>query len=98
MKTAEDCQTMVDIRVEIDRLDRDLMKLLAERSTYVDRAADIKRVTGEAPDTQWRVKEVLDNARRNASDNGLDPDFAEALWRHLLKLSISQETDRLNQN
>ncbi len=87
---------MDDIRIEIDRLDCELMKLLAERSTYVDRAADIKRVTGEAPDTQWRVKEVLDNARRNASDNGLDPDFGEALWRQLLKLSISQETDRLN--
>ncbi|MEO4040274.1 chorismate mutase family protein [Hoeflea sp. CAU 1731] len=96
MKTAKDCQTMDDIRVEIDRLDRELMKLLAERSTFVDRAADIKRVTGEAPDTQWRVKEVLDNARRNASNNGLDPDFGEALWRQFLKLSISRETDRLN--
>lgn len=97
MKTAEDCRTMEDIRVEIDRLDRDLMNLLAERSAYVDRAAEIKRGTGEAPDTQWRVQEVIDNARRNASDNGLDPDFGEALWRQLLKLSISREADRLNQ-
>jgi len=95
MKSPEDCETMDDVRAEIDRLDSNIMKLFAERSSYVDRAADIKRTTGEAPDTQWRVKEVVENARRNASDHGLNPEFGEALWRQLVKLSIGRETKRL---
>lgn len=42
-KTAAECTTMADIRVEIDRIDHALMTLFAERWGYIERAAEIKR-------------------------------------------------------
>ena len=37
---------MADIRAEIDRIDAGLVRLLAERAAYIDRAAVIKAVAG----------------------------------------------------
>ena len=34
----KECQTMADLRVQIDAIDADLIALLAERSGYIDRA------------------------------------------------------------
>ena len=39
---AADCRSMTDIRREIDRIDRALIKILAERLTYIERAGHIK--------------------------------------------------------
>jgi len=40
--TAATCQTMADVRYEIDRLDRVLVALIAERQSFMDAAARIK--------------------------------------------------------
>ena len=36
MKRPEQCETMADIRAEIDRVDRELVRLFAERTGYID--------------------------------------------------------------
>ena len=41
-KTAADCTTMADIRENIDRVDRALMALFAERWSFIGRAAEIE--------------------------------------------------------
>jgi hypothetical protein len=42
MKTPEQCESMVDIRVEIDRLDRQVVALLGQRFAYVKAASKFK--------------------------------------------------------
>ncbi|MBR9835469.1 MAG: chorismate mutase, partial [Alphaproteobacteria bacterium] len=42
LHTSETAQSMQDVRYEIDRLDRELVKLLAERQSFMDAAARIK--------------------------------------------------------
>lgn len=91
MKTPECCNTMEELRAEIDTLDRDLMRLLAERSRYIDRAAEIKTQEALPARIDWRVEQVAMNARKNASDFGFDPDLAERLWRELIEWSIARE-------
>ena len=86
---------MGDVRSQVDRLDRELMALLAERARYIDRAAAVKMRDGLPAEIEWRVEEVADNARRNAQDHGLDPDFAEHLWRQLIAWSIARENKTL---
>ncbi|WEX88196.1 chorismate mutase family protein [Sinorhizobium garamanticum] len=90
-KTPAECTTMADVRVEIDRLDRALMKLLAERWSYIDRAAEIKRPLKLRADIPARVAEVRENARRHASELGLDPDFYEGIWAQLIDHAIAHE-------
>jgi isochorismate pyruvate lyase len=89
-KTPAACRTMEDLRVEIDRIDRALVMLLAERTGFIDRAAEIKQGIGLPARIPARVEEVVGNVRR-AAVQGFDPDQAEALWRALIEWSIRRE-------
>jgi len=43
MPDPANCTTMAEIRAEIDRLDEALVRLFAERATFIDRAAEISQ-------------------------------------------------------
>lgn len=82
---------MTELRREIDALDRALADLLAKRAAYIDRAAELKPGEGLPARITPRVEEVARNARKNAEAAGLDPDFAEGLWRKMIEWSIARE-------
>ena len=95
MKRPEDCTTMADIRAEIDRLDAELVALFAQRTAYIDRAAEIKEEVGLPARIEDRVEQVVGNVRRHAVAHGLPPDKLEKLWRKLIDWSIEREEDHL---
>jgi isochorismate pyruvate lyase len=90
-KPPEDCASMVELRVEIDAIDRALVDLLTLRAAYIDRAVDLKRVENLPARTTDRVAEVIANVRALAEARGLDPDLAETLWRDLIEWAIARE-------
>ncbi len=85
------CVPMAEIRAEIDRLDRELVALLARRATWIDRAAVVKRDERLPARIDARVEEVIANVRAEADAAGLDPALAEALWRRIVDWSIDRE-------
>jgi len=91
MQTPAKMTTMREIRAGIDRLDRALVALLAERAAHIDRAAQIKATVGLPARIDSRVEEVVANVRREAAAQGLSPDLAEDLWRRLIDWSIARE-------
>ena len=91
MKFPADCTDMSDIRTEIDRLDHDLMALFAERTAYIDRAAEIKSGAALPARIAYRVEQVVQNVREHAIAHGLPPDQFEKLWRDLIDWSIERE-------
>ena len=95
MRKPADCTTMAHIRAEIDRLDGDLVRLFAERATYIDRAAEIKAEVDLPARIDTRVEEVVNNVRRHAEIHGLPPELVEKLWRRLIDWSIAREESRL---
>ncbi|MCP8896263.1 chorismate mutase family protein [Shinella daejeonensis] len=96
-KIAAECTTMADIRENIDRVDQELMTLLAERWSYIGRAAEIKAGLGIPADVPERVRKVRDNARANAVRHGLDGDFYDALWGRLIEHAIDHEKSVLGE-
>lgn len=90
-KTAADCTTMAEIRENIDRVDRALMALFAERWSFIGRAAEIKAGLDIPADVPERVREVRDNAHRNAEALGLDGAFYEEIWAKLIDRAIAHE-------
>lgn len=94
MKKAEDCQNMSEVRAEIDRVDRALVDLLAERWSYVDRAWFFKRTPEEAS-VPWRNREVIEKVRARADEKGMPSEMAEALWRLIIGWGIQYEEERL---
>jgi len=90
-----DCQSMDDVRVEIDRIDDALVELVAERFGYVERAWQLKTRPEEAT-VPWRIKQVIDRVRVKAEAKGVPPELAEALWRQMIGWFIQYEEEKLS--
>ena len=89
------CQSMAELRVEIDAIDFELITLLIARSRYIDRAIELKRIERLPARTTDRVAEVLSKVSASASERGLDPDLARRLWTELIEWSIEREIKEL---
>lgn len=94
-KPPEDCASMNEVRVEIDRVDRALVDLLAERWSYVDRMWEFKRTRQAEANVPWRNREVIEKVRARAAAGGMPPEMAEALWRQIIGWGIQYQDERL---
>ncbi len=86
----ERCENMAEVRAEIDRIDRALVKLLSERQRYIERAAEIKFDRNAVRD-EVRVGDVIAKILAEARKAGLNAEIAEAVWRTLVERSIAFE-------
>ncbi len=87
---AAECRSMDDLRVQIDRLDRSLVALLADRQTYIERAAALKQARATVHDAA-RIEDVVTKILQEARRVGLSPQIAEPVWRELIARSIEHE-------
>ena len=90
-----DCTDLSQVRIEIDRLDNDLVDLIAERFGYVERAWQIKLGLKQEASVPWRNQQVIDKVRARAVDKGVPPDLCEALWRQMIGWFIQYEEEKL---
>jgi isochorismate pyruvate lyase len=81
---------MASLRLQIDRLDRALVALLAERQGYIERAAHIKTDRGVVHD-EARIEDVVSKILAEAKSVGLSAAIAEPVWRTLIARSIAHE-------
>ncbi|MBB3929434.1 isochorismate pyruvate lyase [Kaistia hirudinis] len=93
-RAPEDCHSKQDIRVEIDRLDRELVEKLAERFAYVRRMAELKSDPSEAL-VPGRIGEVLDRVAATARAAGFDEELARELWARLIDWNVAFERDTI---
>jgi isochorismate pyruvate lyase len=85
-----DCTTMAEVRAGVDRLDRELVALLARRFAYMDAAARIKPARDAVRD-EGRKAQVIAQARAEAERLGLPADAIADLWERLVEASIAYE-------
>jgi isochorismate pyruvate lyase len=97
MTRPQDCDSMTELRAAIDALDADVVRLLAMRTRFIDRAAELKRRDGLPAYIPARVEEVVSRVRASAAVEGLDPDLAESLWRQMITWSIAREKRLMEQ-
>lgn len=95
MKKPADCGSMDEVRTEIDRVDQDLVDLLAERWSFVDRMWELKRAEAASANVPWRNRAVIDKVRKRAEETGLPAEMAEALWRQIIGWGIQYQDERL---
>lgn len=95
MNEIDDIPDMPTLRAEIDALDAELIALLARRRALIGRAARIKKAAELPARIDWRVEQVVANARRHAAEQGLDPELIGAIWRQLVEAAIAQEDRHL---
>lgn len=87
---------LADLRTVIDRIDRDLVALLAERVRCLEQVIAVKARDNLPAAIPERIEGVVANVRREAEAAGMPPDLAEALWRKLIDWSIAYEDRHLS--
>jgi isochorismate pyruvate lyase len=85
-----ECKSLDEVRKNIDRVDQEIIKLLAERSEYVRQAARFKK-SAEDVAMPKRVEEVVHKVRKIAAEYKLDPDIVEQVYRLLIGHFIEAE-------
>ncbi len=88
-------QQLSDLRQRIDTLDKALIDLLAQRTQCIREVIDIKQREQLPARINERVDEVLANVRAYASEQDVDPELAEHLWRAIIEWSIAFEEKKL---
>lgn len=86
----ENCKDLSEVRNNIDRIDNQIVKLIAERSTYVSQAANFKKTTEDVKAPE-RFEMVIEKMRDLAQQNNLSPDIIEIVYRNMINAFITME-------
>ena len=89
-QTTDDIKSIDDVRRNIDRLDREIVPLLVERSRYVHAAARFKD-TKAAVVVPERIDAIVETVRAQAQGLNGDPDLLEDLYRAMIDAYIRFE-------
>ena len=90
MTPIETCQSLEDVRRNIDRIDKALVQLIAERGQYVTQAARFKKTTADVAAPQ-RVAEVIAKVTTLAKAEGAHPAVVAATWQAMITAFIEAE-------
>jgi isochorismate pyruvate lyase len=77
------CSSLLEVRSNIDRIDHEIIRLMAERGRYVAEAGRFK-ANPAAVSAPARVEEIIVKAKTIARENGLAESVAERTYRAMI--------------
>ena len=93
-KKPDQCESMEDIRNEIDRIDHQIINLFAERLQYVEEIVRFKK-DEESVIAQKRKDFVINQRATWASEKGLDRAVFNKIYTLLVESNIAHELELL---
>jgi len=84
------CESMAELRIEIDTLDEAIVEILALRKSYMDQAASIKKNRNLIRDEE-RIKDVIEKVTRHAKRTDVDPELLATVYKIMIEWSINYE-------
>lgn len=91
IKLPRECTDIAEVRDEIDRIDRNIISLIAERFGYVREVVKYKENTPAGIEATDRRQAVIASRRQWAREAGLNPDVIENLYSTLIEYFIDEE-------
>ena len=83
------------LRDEIDRIDSQILSLLAKRQEQVEQVAALKKTCDMPVYHPAREEDMISRLRGRAREIGLDPDITENLFRIIIRQSRVKQTFRM---
>ncbi|MCE2573058.1 isochorismate lyase [Motilimonas eburnea] len=90
LKQPEACESLNDIRIGIDSLDKEIVQILAKRMGYVKAAAQFKPDEQSIPAPE-RVVVMLQDRKKWAEQAGLSAEYVERLFTDIIDWYINQQ-------
>lgn len=78
---------LIQIRKEIDKLDMKLIKILAQRMSYIPDVAEYKKKHNLKRRQKDREKEIFENLKKQAIELNLSPELLKDLFKRIIKES-----------
>ena len=89
--TPAECKNIIEVRSEIDAIDRVIINLLSRRFDYVREVVKYKDGTPEGIEAADRRQQVLECRRKWAEEQGLSPDIVGDIYDRLIAYFIEEE-------
>lgn len=90
MITLVECTSIDEVRANIDRIDREIVALIAERGGYVKQAAKFKKTTDDVKAPQ-RVEQVIAKVSALSQELGANRCVTEHVYRAMIGEFIKAE-------
>ena len=71
------------IRLKLDNLDNDLIKVIKKRTNLVKKVLALKENKNQIVD-QKRIKSILKNIRQKSIKNNIDPKITNRIWKNMI--------------
>ncbi|HCS64723.1 MAG TPA: chorismate mutase [Cellvibrio sp.] len=84
------CNSLEEVRSNIDVIDQKIVSLIAQRGGFVMQAARFKKTTEDVKAPQ-RVEQVISKVRALATELGANPDVTESVYRAMISAFINTE-------
>ena len=78
------------IRVDLDKLDNSLIRLIKKRTILVKKVLKLKEKKNQIVD-QGRIKKILNNIRKKSLKNNIDPKITNRIWKNMIAAYIDFE-------
>ncbi|NBD24391.1 chorismate mutase [Paenibacillus glycinis] len=84
---------LAELRANIDEIDRQMITLLAERFKYTEEVGIYKDQHGLSAQDPSREAQQFQKLALYAEQSGLNPRYAEQIYRHIMDLVISRHQE-----
>jgi chorismate mutase-like protein len=74
-----------EVRRKIDKIDREIINLIAERQSYMEFVVKYKSKNDLDVYIPEREKEVIFSRRKIAQEQKVNPDFIETIFKEIIK-------------
>ncbi len=83
------------IRIDLDKLDNTLIKLIKKRTFLVKNVLKLKEKRNQIVDRK-RIKKILKNVREKSLKNKIDPKITNRIWKNMIAAYIDFERRNFN--
>lgn len=90
MPAVANCSSLEEVRANIDRIDRQIVELLAERGCYVKQTVQFKKTPGDVRAPK-RVEQVIAKVTSFAAEVGADTSVTEQVYRAMIRSFVDTE-------
>ena len=78
------------IRIELDKLDNNLIKIIKKRTNLVQKVLKLKDKKNQIID-QKRINLILKNIKKKSLKNKIDPKITHRIWKNMIWAYIDYE-------
>ena len=86
----KECKSLQEVREEIDKIDTQIVELIARRNAYIKQAAKFKTSVDEIKSDD-RIEEVKQHVRKKAISLEVNPNMIEELFTIMINEMVETE-------